>query len=646
MVGVERLVTTDRDYLKALLRERNPELWQALQQLSAESSAFDEIFFCSTLRKKAKALGLHDEVTAQPEKVRLALIGGYSLFPLHDLVEHFLEVQGVSCELLIGSYDNYAAEIMDEGSVLYTFKPQIVVFLPSEIRCTYSGRLTDSRETQQKEVNEVSSHILGMCELLHERTQAEILLCNFRLPSRFDLGPYRNRVLGSDWAFRKLVNLEMGLNSPSFVHICDIEFLEHRRGALNAQDDRAWFESKQPCSADMLVDLAKEITHIVTSLRKAPKKVLVVDLDNTLWGGVVGDDGLEGIEIGDTSPRGEAFKAFQKYILSLTNRGLLLGVCSKNDLDKAVEPFLKHPEMVLRSEHFASFKANWDPKVDNIRQMAVELGLGLDSFVFVDDNPAEIEIVRQFAPQVTTILLGPDPADYVRQLQDSRLFEPRTITAEDAERTGQYRQESQRKALLTSSTDLASYLASLEMVGSFTEFTHVDAPRISQLVNKSNQFNLTTIRRSEAEIESLIDDPNHVCFSLRLSDRFGNHGLISVVICKVIPVREKQLLDIDTWVMSCRVLNRQAEEEVVNEIMRWAMLRSCTHVTGSYLPTTKNGMVRTLYSRLGFSLVDERPDRFVYEQEVKRFKAFETKIEITRRTNESKRSDNATPGSV
>ena len=600
---------------------------------SREANSFDDLLFLSTLRKKALARGLARPASPSPQ-IRLALIGGFSLYPLHELLEHLLATSGIFCELFLGDYDNYTSEIMDPDSALYKFQPQIVFLIPSDQRCKYDGQLSDSRANQQAQVTEVSSQLLDMCRLLNERTNAEIILSNFKLPSGFDLGPYRHRVLGSDWSFRKQVNLELGLNAPACVHICDFEFLEHRRGALYSQDDRAWFESKQPCSTDMLVDVAKEVVHIIDSLHKPPKKLLVLDLDNTLWGGIVGDDGLEGIEIGDTSPRGEAFKAFQKYVLSLTERGVLLAVCSKNDYDNAFEPFEKHPEMVLRPEHFVAFKANWDPKSDNIRQMSVELNLGLDSFVFVDDNPAEIEIIRQLAPEVTPLLVGPDPADYVRQLQDSRLFERTSITVEDSQRTGQYRQEVKRKELLSSTTDITSYLASLEMVGTLTEFNLLDAPRISQLINKSNQFNLTTRRRSEAEVQALIEDPEHICFTMRLADRFGDHGLISVVVAKLNNGSEGSHLAIDTWLMSCRVLKRQVEEEIVNEIMRLARLRSCSHVLGTFLPSAKNGMVRQLYPQMGFNPVSESPERSDYQADVESFKTFTTQIQIARRSYE------------
>jgi FkbH-like protein len=344
---------------------------------------------------------------------------------------------------------------------------------------------------------------------------------------------------------------------------------------------------------------------------------------------VIGDDGMEGIEIGDTSPRGEAFKAFQTYILSLTERGILLGACSKNDYENAIEPFRKHPEMVLREEHFVAFKANWQPKAQNLVEMADELNLGLDSFIFVDDNPAEIEIVRQFAPQVTTILLAPDPSVYVRQLQESRLFERFTITGEDAERTKQYKKEAHRKSLLTASVDMNSYLESLEMVGTFAEFNRLDLPRTAQLINKSNQFNLTTRRRTESELETLVNDARYCGFTMRLADRFGDHGLISVVIGRL---AENATLEIDTWLMSCRVLKRQVEEAVLNEIVRLAKKMGCEKIRGFYFPTAKNGMVGELYQRLGFKTIAENEAHSEYELLTGDFAPIPTFINIKSRS--------------
>jgi len=367
-------------------------------------------------------------------------------------------------------------------------------------------------------------------------------------------------------------------------------------GLEKAEDRRGWFESKQPGSPALLAVLASEVARLVAQVRSPMKKVLVLDLDNTLWGGVIGDDGLDGIELGDTSPRGEAFKDFQKYIKSLKDRGVLLAVCSKNDEAKALEPLEKHPEMVLKREDFVAFYANWEPKPENLRRMAAELRLGLDSFVFVDDNPAEVEIIRQFTPEVGRVLLGPDPAEYTAQLQDSRFFEPRQITKEDGVRSEQYYAEAQRKGMESQCADMDSYLASLEMVAEVLPFRSVDLPRITQLIAKSNQFNVTTRRRTEAELTAISQNPEYGHFSVRLRDRFGDHGLISVVILHF----ENGVAEIDTWLMSCRVLKRQVEEVVLNEILRQARVRSCREVRGIYLPTEKNGIVEDLFTKFGF----------------------------------------------
>jgi FkbH-like protein len=616
--------------IKALLLSGDSQFWDHLAVATREVSGFEELLVLSSLRKKAHARQL-----ARPgvvhDKLRIALLGGYSLYPFCDLLEHLCEMEGFPCELWMGDFDNYISEITDESRGLYAFTPQVAILLPSESRCKYPGKLTDSREMQQAEAGRVVNSLLELVCTLHEKSRAAVIVTNFRLPARHDLGAYRSRTLGSDWSFRKWVNLEMGLKAPPYLHICDLEFLAHRHGGIQAHDARGWFESKQPCSPALLASMAREVTHLIGSLRRAPKKVLVLDLDNTLWGGTIADDGIEGIEIGDTSPRGEAFKAFQKYVASLKDRGTLLAVCSKNYHAKAEEVFTKHPEMVLRMEDFVSFKANWEPKSENIREIAAELNLGLDSFVFVDDNPAEIEIVRQFAPEVATILLGPDPSEYVAQLEDCRLFEPRNITTEDVERTAAYQSEAKRKALFATVTDMGAYLQSLEMEASICEFRPMDVQRLAQLINKSNQFNLTTHRRTEADILALMNDPNYVGYSIRLKDRFGDHGLISVVIAK----KTVGTMEVDTWLMSCRVLKRQVEAEALNELVRLAKLRGCTKIVGVYLHTAKNEMVCDFYGNMGFTLTVENENSREFELALEKFEALATRIQVIRRAYES-----------
>ena len=610
------------------LSQRSEEVWPALRSATREAEDFSEVLALATLRKKAFRAGIPG---GTDKTIRLAMVGGSSLYPLHELVQQMIGAGSSKgwweTELWKGDYDNYISEILDPESELYTFKPEVIFLVPSSQRCAYQGSLTDAPEVQRAQAVQNAEDLLSLCRTAHERSGAEIIVANFMPAAEFDPGPFRVRTLGSNWSFRKLVNIEFGLNAPSYVHICDAEFLATRRGVVNCHDPRAWFETKQLYSSDFAVDVAREVAGIVRSLHRPSKKVLALDLDNTLWGGVIGDDGMTGIEIGGTHARGEAFRQFQVAIASLAERGVILAVCSKNDYKNAAEPFEKHPEMVLKLKDIACFQANWEPKSENLRRIAEELNLGLDSIVFVDDNPAEIEIVNQFVPEIETIWLGPDPSEYARQLLNCRLFEPRSITSDDLKRGEQYQAQAARAQAMSSGTDMEAYLGSLEMRSLISEFTPVDAPRISQLINKSNQFNVTTRRRSEAEVETLVTDQQHYSFSVRLADKFGDNGLISVVIVRV----EGEAAIVDTWLMSCRVLKRQMEEVVVNEMVRLAQLRGCTSLVGHYLPTEKNGMVRDLFPRMGFSLVEDTPERTTYQLDTKSFEPRKTHIQIDRR---------------
>lgn len=623
---------TGLENVRQLLAERSQEIWPALRAATRRASDFSEVLALATMRKKAQRAGIPG---GTDKTIRLAMVGGSSLYPLHELVQQTIGAESSigwwETELWKGDYDNYISEILDPESELYAFKPDVIFLIPSSQRCVYQRSMTDLEEQQWAGATQIADDLLSLCRTAHERTGAEIVVANFLPAAEFDPGPFRVRTLGSNWSFRKLVNLELGLAAPAYVHICDAEFLATRRGAANCYDPRAWFETKQLYSSDFSVDIAREVAGIIASLHRSSKKVLALDLDNTLWGGVIGDDGMAGIEIGGTHPRGEAFKQFQLAIASMAQRGVILAVCSKNDYKNAAEPFEKHPEMVLKLKDIASFQANWEPKSENLRRIAQELNLGLDSIVFVDDNPAEIEIVKQFVPEIETIWLGPDPAEYAAQLLNCRLFEPRSITTDDLKRGEQYQQQAARTQAMSSGTDMESYLGSLEMRSIFSEFTEVDVPRVSQLINKSNQFNVTTRRRSEAEVEALISDREHYGFSVRLADKFGDNGLISVVIVKV----EDKTATIDTWLMSCRVLKRQMEDEVVNEIVRLAVERGCTLVIGHYLPTEKNGMVRDLFPRMGFSLTEETPECASYQLTTEDFVPRKTHIQIDRRAYES-----------
>jgi FkbH-like protein len=326
----------------------------------------------------------------------------------------------------------------------------------------------------------------------------------------------------------------------------------------------------------------------------------VLDLDNTVWGGVVGDDGLEGIVIGQGSAAGEAFVAFQEFARELSRRGVILAVCSKNDEANALEPFEEHPEMVLKRADISCFVANWSDKASNIRQIAQEINIGIDSLVFIDDNPFERNLVRQELPMVAVPEVGEDPTGFIAAIADAGYFEGLSVTEEDRERTSQYQGNKAREALKASTTDLESYLRGLEMQLVWKPFDRIGLPRIVQLINKSNQFNLTTRRYTEEDVLAVMDDPTTFGLQLRLLDRFGDNGIIAIIIGRL---RDSHDLEIDTWLMSCRVLGRQVEPTTLNLIAHESSKLGARRLVGEYIPTKKNGMVKHHYQKLGFTLM-------------------------------------------
>jgi len=613
------------DDLKALLLKSDPELERALLERTQAAADFQDLWVLSRVRRKAEASGML--WTTPHTTLRTAMIGMGTLHPLHELVEHAAWGVGYRLELFVGAHDNYRAEIVDPGSGLYRHGPRLVLIFPDPALLRAAGAWSDPAETTRHRAEEVARELLSACRLVHERTGAAIVLANFPPAPFHDPGPLRTTCLASPWAFTKLVNLALGQSLPDTVHLLDVEFLACRFGIAKVQDERAWFEGGQHYSPDFQVVLAKEVGQLLTALHHPPKKVLVTDLDGTLWGGVIGDDGVAGIELGTVSPRGHAYQTLQRYLQELRGRGILLAVCSKNEEGVAREPFERHPETVLRLEDFVAFKANWAPKPDNLRHIAAELNLGLDSVVFLDDNPAEIELVRREIPEVVALQLE-DPALAVRMLAEARLFEPRRLTDEDFQRTEMYRQERQRQACAGQCTDLAGFLQSLGMTARYEPFTALNLGRIAQLVQRSNQFNLTTKRRDEAQLRTLMADQAFLCRTLSLADRFGDYGLICVLIAKVRAA--DSALFLDTWLMSCRVLSRQVEELALNLLVEEARNRSLTTLQGLFLPTRRNDLVREHYDRLGFLVLEASAEVRRYRLEIESFCPRPTPITVVR----------------
>ena len=398
---------------------------------------------------------------------------------------------------------------------------------------------------------------------------------------------------------------------PAGAYFLDLEQLSGSRGRATFYDARRYHWTKQPFSDLGLFDLALGIRAGIRAMVTGSKKVVVVDLDNTLWGGIVGEEGALGIELGE-SPAGEAFRTFQTYLKGLTSRGVLLAVCSKNNLEDAKAPFEQNPNMVLGLGDIAAFEASWDPKSVAIGRIATTLQLATSSFVFVDDNPAEREIVRQALPEVSVVQLASDPADYIASLGKEMWFESVALTDEDRQRAHQYNLERERKRSQPSNGSLEDYLRSLSMVGEIRDFEPADLPRIVQLIGKTNQFNLTTRRHGREFVERAAADRDTVTLSMRLTDRFGDYGLVAVLVAGPHP-DQKDVLEIDTWLMSCRVIARTAERFFFNHFAREAIRRGYREMVGRYFPTRKNVLVRDLYRELGFektSVVEDQTETY------------------------------------
>jgi FkbH-like protein len=379
--------------------------------------------------------------------------------------------------------------------------------------------------------------------------------------------------------------------------LLDVGGLAETVGLSAWHDPNLWNIGKIPFANSFLPIYADLICRLIAALRGKSRRCLVLDLDNTLWGGVIGDDGLEGIVLGQGDPQGEAHLDVQRTALALRERGIVLAVSSKNNDETARLPFQKHPEMLLRENHLAVFQANWNDKATNIRAIAAELALGLESFVFLDDNPAERRLVRDMLPEVAVPELPDDPALYARTLLAAGYFEAITFSSEDQKRADFYQDNARRVALQRATGDLDAYLATLNMTITFQPFDEIGRARIAQLISKSNQFNLTTRRYSEAQVGEIEADSQCFTLQIRLVDTFGDNGMISVIICR----RDGDAWQIDTWLMSCRVLGRRVEQAVLQELVTNARALGIGRLIGTYRPTERNRLVEDHYSKLGFA---------------------------------------------
>jgi FkbH-like protein len=578
----------------------------------ADDCAWDEAVTLATSRLDAvqtNALDtiVHRTFTEAPKAladkpVRLAVLGSSTLTHLHPAIR----IAGLRRQFWVETYENnygqYWQELANPGSALHRFRPTAVLFALDAYHLAGGINAGSSAAETEAALAETCERIRNCWQLARDTFRCPVIH-QLALPVHPSLlGSNEHRLAGSRSGFIAMLNAKVReMADAERVDVLALDARAARDGVAAWHNHELWHRSKQevtPAAAPMYGEL---VMRLVAAQRGRSYKALVLDLDNTLWGGVVGDDGVEGLVLGQGSPLGEAFADFQHYARELSRRGVILAVVSKNDEKNALEPFERHPEMVLKRDDIAAFVANWSDKPANLRAVADELNIGLDALVFVDDNPFERDLVRRELPMVAVPEISDDPTSYAQTLADAGYFEAVAVTDEDRHRSGQYQSNRQREKMKASATDLDSYLRGLEMRLLWRRFDRVGLNRTVQLINKTNQFNLTTRRYSEADVLGVMQDNSAFGAQLRLVDRFGDNGIIAIVIGRMLD-GEDALIDI--WLMSCRVLGRQVESTTLNLAASLARELGARRLIGEYVPTPKNGMVRDHYAKLGFSAVD------------------------------------------
>ena len=588
-----------RGDLRAALDQAKPsDGLESLAALAAHRLGFVETV---QLDRALTRLDLKEAPGFQP--VRLAILASSTV----DHLPPAIRVAGLRRRLLIevhsGTFGQYRQDLLDPASALHKFRPQAALFSLSAREAIASIPVAATAA----EVDGATQRFIAELRSLWRKAReigAAVIQQTFIDVTEPLFGGYDRIVPGAPGAVvARLNDRVINAAAEDKVLLLDVARASERDGIDAWFDVGRWLQGKleiAPQAAAFYGDLA---ARILAALKGLSKKCLVLDLDNTLWGGVIGDDGLDGIVLGEGSAAGEAHLALQRYAKQLKERGIILAVCSKNDLKIAEAAFRDHPEMILRRSDFAAFVANWDDKAQNLKAIAAKLNIGLDSLVFVDDNPIERARIRQSLAAVAVPEMPDDPAHYVRCLAEAGYFEAVAFTADDRGRAEQYAANAEREALLGSAESMDEFLRGLNMTAVYGPFTSVNHARVVQLINKTNQFNTTTRRYASEEVARIMDDADSLTLQFRLIDRVGDNGLVSTMILRP-AADDDDALEIENWVMSCRVFGRELEFEAMNIAVEMAKERGVSAFVASYIPTPKNDVISKLYPSLGFTEVD------------------------------------------
>jgi FkbH-like protein len=545
---------------------------------------------------------LRDHLTLT--KFRLAILRSFTVEPIVPLLRAEAFAYGIDLEVHVGDFNTYVQDMLDGQSSLYRFAPNAVLLAvrsdqaASELWRDFADL---APEAAQQAAERVVRNYEQWIRAFRKHSQAALIVHSLERPSSPSLGVLDDQTDAGQSGLIRQINGELRRIAAGFhgVYVLDYDALVARHGSEHWHDERKWLTARLPIAAGYLLQMAREWMRFVVPL-SAPlsgrtAKVLVVDLDNTLWGGVIGEDGMAGIKVGAEYP-GAAYQALQRALLDLSRKGILLAICSKNNLDDALEALENHPGMLVRAKHFAAMRINWTDKAQNLREIAQELNVGIDALAFLDDNPFEREQVRAALPEVTVIDLPKNPLDYAAAVRNCAAFERLTLSSEDQQRTEMYAAQKQREGAEQTFQSKEDFFRFLEQEAELEPVSELTLARVAQLTQKTNQFNLTTRRYTEPQIAEMAKHPDWHIFSIKVRDRFGDHGLVGVAITH----DEGEQCEVDTFLLSCRVIGRTVETALLAHLAESAAQRGRKRLVGWFLPTKKNAPARDFYQQHGF----------------------------------------------
>lgn len=569
-------------------------------------------FISNLILRKKKSIRKELLVGEHFIEKNIAILGGSTTSEIKNILELFLLKNGIKPNFYESEYNKYYEDALFGSEELDKFNPDIIYIHTTNQNILKYPEISDgSQDIDTLLSNEIQRYKSIWNSL--SKFDCAIIQNNFDYTENRSLGNLDCSDIHGKTYFINKLNDEFSLNCRGVknLYINDINYLSAYIGLKHWFDKSLWHHAKYALSMDSIPELAFNLSKIINSILGKSKKCLVLDLDNTCWGGVIGDDGLNGIHIGTETAIAESFTLFQKYTKELKDRGITLAVCSKNDFLNAKEGF-SHPESILEFDDFTSFKANWDPKHQNIQDIAKEINIGIDSLVFIDDNPVERDIVFSQLPSVTVPDVGADVVDFIRHIDRNGYFEPISLSQDDVNRNQYYKDNKKRVNEQATFQSYGEFLTSLDMTAEIKSFSPIYLDRITQLINKTNQFNLTTKRYTAGEIENIASSDDYINIYGKLTDKYGENGLIAISIGKV----ENKTCHIDLWLMSCRVLKREMEFAVLDELVRKCKDKNICEIIGYYSKSAKNTMVADLYGKFGFNLVEQNNDNTIWKLDI------------------------------